>query len=97
MSLEEMGIDMPEEARKRLFEPSNTLQTILMSRLAEMEVEELQMLDKAITPQVMRVLTRLLPELAMLIEQVADKNEPQMNEQEQKMPEDDMGALKDIA
>tara|TARA_R100000149_G_scaffold63479_1_gene34467 strand:- start:480 stop:773 length:294 start_codon:yes stop_codon:yes gene_type:complete len=97
MSLEEIGIDMPEEARKRLFEPSNTLQTILMSRLAEMEVEELQMLDKAITPQVMRVLTRLLPELAMLIEQVAEKNEQQMNQQEQKMPEDNMGALKDIA
>ena len=36
---------------------------VLMSRLAEMTKEELSMLDSAITPQMAKVLMKLLPEL----------------------------------
>ena len=108
MALEDVGIEPPnEEARKMIFNPSEEMQTVLMTRLAEMTEEELNALDEAITPKVMNVLTKFLPELEMLISRIGEmKQEPQeemqepMSEQMEKRPmppEEEMGALKDIA
>ena len=66
-----------------------------MSRLAEMTKEELSMLDSAITPQVAKVLMKLLPELEMLINAVQKEGGGEKMEEE-KMEEDmpkEMGAL----
>ena len=102
MALEDVGIEPPnEEARKAIFNPSEEMQTVLMMRLAEMTEEELNALDKAISPDVIDVLMKFLPELGMLIEKIADMKEggePKMQETKQEMPpEENMGALKDIA
>ena len=99
MALEDMGINMPEQAKENLKKPSEEMQIVLMSRLAEMTEEELQMLDKAITPEVMGVLIKLLPELAQLIQQIggmSDKDMPMEEPKEERMPEDDMGALANV-
>ena len=82
---EMMPKDMPEEAKSRLMQPSDEISAVLMSRLSNMSPEELRSLDSAITPEVARVLMKLLPELRRLIEQVAG--------QSQKMPREQMGAL----
>ena len=102
MALEDVGIKPPnEEARKMIFNPSEEMQTVLMMRLAEMTEEELNALDEAISPKVMNVLMKFLPELGMLIEKIVsmkEGEEPEMQETKQEMPpEENMGALKDIA
>ena len=102
MALEDVGIEPPnEEARKMIFNPSEEMQTVLMMRLAEMSEEELNALDEAISPKVMNVLMKFLPELGMLIEKIGamkEGEEPKIEEQKQEMPpEENMGALKDIA
>lgn len=102
MALEDVGIKPPnEEARKMIFNPSEEMQTVLMMRLAEMTEEELNALDEAISPKVMNVLMKFLPELGMLIEKIVSMKEgekPEMQETKQEMPpEENMGALKDIA
>ena len=60
---------MPQEARARLMQPSEEIGAVLVARIANMEREELRMLDKAITPDVARVLVKLLPELQEIIPQ----------------------------
>ena len=50
MALEDVGIEAPEEAKELVFNPSEEMQTVLMTRLAEMTEEELNSLDEAITP-----------------------------------------------
>jgi len=95
MALEEMGINVPEEAKENLKNPSESIQIVLMSRLAEMTKEELAMLDSAITPQVAKVLMKLLPELEMLIDAV-QKEGGSEDMPEEKMEDDmpkEMGAL----
>ena len=95
MALEEMGINVPEEAKENLKNPSESIQIVLMSRLAEMTKEELSMLDSAITPQVAKVLMKLLPELEMLINAV-QKESGGEEKMEEKMEDDmpkEMGAL----
>ena len=104
MALEDMGINMPEEAKENLKKPSESIQIVLMSRLAEMTPEELQKLDSAITPDVMSVLIKLLPELAELIEKIGgmsedeemEKDDMQQEEMQQNMPEEQMGALANV-
>ena len=104
MALEDMGINMPEEAKENLKRPSESIQIVLMSRLAEMTPEELQKLDSAITPDVMNVLIKLLPELAELIEQIGgmsedeemEKDDIQEQEMQQNMPQEQMGALANV-
>ena len=108
MALEDVGVKPPsEEARKMIFNPSEEMQTVLMTRLAEMTEDELNALDEAITPKVMNVLMKFLPELEILISRIADlkdttektenveKTEPM--EKDELPPEETMGALKDIA
>ena len=105
MALEDVGIEPPsEEARKMIFNSSEEMQTVLMMRLAEMTEEELNALDEAITPKVMNVLVKFLPELQMLIEKIGETREQPAQEEvqepmaEQELPpEETMGALKDIA
>ena len=109
MALEDVGIEPPnEEARKMIFNPSEEMQTVLMMRLAEMSEEELNALDEAISPKVMNVLVKFLPELQMLIEKIGETSEqPAQEEMQEPMeepmeerpmpPEETMGALKDIA
>ena len=80
---------MPQEARARLMQPSEEIGAVLVARIANMEREELRMLDQAITPDVARVLVKLLPELQEIISQMAQA--PQ-----QAAPEEQMGALGDM-
>ena len=87
-SREMMPTDMPDQAKMRLMQPSDEISAVLVSRLTNMSPEELRALDSAITPDVARVLMKLLPELRQLIEQVAG------GQQQQRMPEEgQMGAL----
>ena len=68
-----------------LMQPSQEIQAVLVSRLSNMSPEDLQMLDAVITPEVARILVRLLPELQELID---------MANNQQPMPEEEqMGAL----
>ena len=47
MALEDVGVQPPnEEARQMIFNPSEEMQTVLMTRLAEMTEEELNALDE---------------------------------------------------
>ena len=89
MALEEMGINMPPEAKQALSRPSEKMKVVLMSRLAEMSPEELQSLDKVITPEVLDVIMKLLPELGALIEQVM-QSDPQEEMPQQEMTQDDV-------
>ena len=108
MALEDVGIEPPnEEARAMIFNPSEEMQTVLMTRLAEMSEEELNALDEAITPKVMNILTKFLPELEILISRIGEMQEEPQEEMKEPMeeqieerqipPEETMGALKDIA
>ena len=65
-----MPQEMPQEARDAVMQPSEELALVLMARLSNMAPEELQMLDTVITPEVARVLVRLLPELAEIINSI---------------------------
>lgn len=67
---------MPPEAVQRLMQPSQEIGAVLMARISNMAPEELRMLDRAITPDVIQVLIKLLPELAQIIEQVGGQNPP---------------------
>ena len=80
-----MPEQMPEQAKARLMKPSDEISAVLMARLTNMAPEELRALDSAITPDVARVLMKLLPELRQLIEQVSGGG--------QQMPQEEMGAL----
>ena len=85
-----------QEAGQKIQQPSKAVGTILMSRLMEMSPEELQMLDKAITPDVAGVLIKLLPELQQIIETVESSGVADAMPEDQMMDDDmpkDMGAL----
>ena len=92
---------LPEKAKENLMMPSDEIGAVLMARLANMSPQELQMLDKAISPDVAKVLIKLLPELKDLIEAVErggvgdampEDQEMMMDKEEDDMPKD-MGAL----
>jgi len=86
---------MPAQGRENLMKSSESIRAVLMARLANMGPEELRMLDSAITPEVARVLMKLLPELQELVEAVAGQG-AQMQQQRRApaggMPRE-MGAL----
>jgi hypothetical protein len=84
---------MPAQSRENLMKSSDSIRAVLMGRLANMSAEDLRMLDSAITPEVARVLMKLLPELQELVEAVAGQG-AQMQRQEPAggMPRE-MGAL----
>ena len=98
----QMQMGAQEEARQKVMGSSKTVASVLMSRLMEMSPKELQMLDKAITPDVAQVLIKLLPELKDLIEAVEQGGVGDAMEEDQEMMMDkeedgdmpkDMGAL----
>lgn len=72
---------MPAEARGNLMKSSDSIRAVLMSRLANMGPEELRMLDSAITPEVARVLMKLLPELQELVNAVAGQRQGMARQQ----------------
>ena len=79
---------MPEKAKENLMMPSDEIGAVLMARLANMSPQELQMLDKAISPDVARILIKLLPELGAMIQEIEKMN---MGSEEMERPQ--MGAL----
>ena len=79
-----------QEAGDKIMQSSKTVATILMTRLTNMSPEELQMLDKAITPDVAGVLIKLLPELQQIIETVESSGVADAMPEDQMMDDDDM-------
>ncbi len=79
---------MPEKAKENLMMPSDEIGAVLMARLANMSPEELQMLDQVISPNVARILIKLLPELGAMIQEIEKMN---MGSEEMQRPQ--MGAL----
>ena len=65
---------MPAEAREAMMRPSEEIKAVLLARLANMEPQELQMLDSAITPEVAIILSRFLPELQQIVDMIAGQN-----------------------
>ena len=85
-----------QEAGDKIMQSSKTVATILMTRLTNMSPDELQMLDRAITPDVAGVLIKLLPELQQIIETVESSGVADAMPEDQMMDDDmpkDMGAL----
>ena len=62
--------NLPPEAQKNLLQPDEEIAAMLVARLSAMSEQELRMLDTVITPEVAKVLMKLLPELQELIEAV---------------------------
>jgi hypothetical protein len=95
-SQRQMSDIVPPEAREQVMGSSKTVATILMTRLTQMNPDELQMLDKAITPEVASVLIKLLPELKDLIDAVEQGGVGDAMPEDQMMDDGmpkDMGAL----
>jgi len=92
----QLDMGMPQEANDVIMRPSEGIKNALFMRLTNMTPEELQMLDKAITPEVASVLVKLLPEMQQLIEMVEQSGAGDAMEEDQMgigdMPKD-MGAL----
>jgi len=91
----QMQMGAEQEAKQKIMGSSKTVASVLMSRLMEMSPEELQMLDKAITPDVAGVLIKLLPELQQIIETVEQSGVGDAMPEDQMMDDmpKDMGAL----
>tara|TARA_Y100000114_G_scaffold28845_1_gene24629 strand:+ start:1190 stop:1486 length:297 start_codon:yes stop_codon:yes gene_type:complete len=75
---------MPPEAREALMQADEEIGAVLVARLANMSAEELRLLDSAITPEVARVLMKLLPELRQVIDAV-ESEQPRQNPRAQSM------------
>lgn len=84
---------MPAEARQALMRPSEEIGAVLMARLANMTPEELAMLDRVISPEVARILVKLLPELQQMIAQIEQMNARKGGGQRQMPQQPQMGAL----
>jgi len=95
----QMQMGAEQEARQKIMDSSKTVASVLMSRLMEMSPSELQMLDKAITPDVASVLIKLLPELKDIIEAVEQGGVADAMPEDQMMDDgmpEEMGALGNI-
>ena len=86
MSADNPMRNLPPEAMKNLLQPDEEIAAMLVARLSAMSEQELRMLDTVITPEVAKVLMKLLPELQELIEAVgggAAQQAPQAAQQAQ--------------
>ena len=95
----QMQMGAEQEAKQKIMGSSKTVASVLMSRLMEMSPSELQMLDKAITPDVASVLIKLLPELKDIIEAVEQGGVADAMPEDQMMDDgmpEEMGALGNI-
>ena len=92
----QLDMGLPSEANEVIMRPSEGIKNALFMRLSNMTPDELQMLDRAITPEVASVLVKLLPEMQQLIEMVEQSGAGDAMEEDQMglgdMPKD-MGAL----
>ena len=75
---------MEPEAREAIMQPDEEIQIVLMTRLGNLQPQELRALDELITPETARIIMKILPELGMLMDQI------QMPQQQ---AEEEMGAL----
>jgi hypothetical protein len=96
MSADNPMRNLPPEAMKNLLKPDEEIAAMLVARLAAMSEQELQMLDAVITPEVAKVLMKLLPELQELIAAVEGggaQQAPQAAQQAASQEAPPMGAL----
>jgi len=93
--------EMPQEALTTLMRPSKEIQAVLLARLSALEESELAQLDQVITPEVISVVVKFLPELGEIITAVADMS-PDGTMQGMSQPVEDggmpteMGALGNV-
>ena len=93
--------EMPQEALTTLMRPSKEIQAVLLARLSALDESELAQLDQVITPEVISVVVKFLPELGEIITAVADMS-PDGTMQGMSQPVEDggmpteMGALGNV-
>jgi len=64
--------EMPQEALTTLMRPSKEIQAVLLARLSALDESELAQLDQVITPEVISIVVKFLPELGEIIKAVAE-------------------------
>lgn len=86
--------EMPPEAREALMQPDPEITTVLMARLANLDRNELQELDRIITPESAPIVLRLLPEMGQLFNAMEQQGFMEMEEDEPPATaEEELGAL----
>ncbi len=81
---------MTPEANMAVMRPSPEIGAVLMARLGALSEEQLEMLDRVITPDAARALLMVLPELEELVKAldgVEEEMDPMMAEAPQMMAE----------
>ena len=71
------GMGLPEDVKKAVMQPDPEIGAVIMARLGSMSEEQLDMLDRAITPEAAQALLLLLPELAELIQSLEEVEGPE--------------------
>jgi|TARA_R110000744_G_scaffold251722_1_gene367604 hypothetical protein len=66
------GMGLPEDVKKAVMQPDPEIGAVIMARLGSMSEEQLDMLDRAITPEAAQALLMILPELGSLIDAIED-------------------------
>ena len=64
--------EMPQEALATLMRPSKEIQAVLLARLSSLDESELAQLDQVITPEVIAIVVKFLPELGEIVKAVAE-------------------------
>ena len=64
--------EMPQEALTTLMRPSKEIQAVLLARLSALDESELAQLDQVITPEVISIVVKFLPELGEIVKAVAE-------------------------
>ena len=96
------GKGIPDDVKKAVMQPDPEIGAVIMARLGSMSEEQLDMLDRAISPEAAQALLMILPELAELIgaiEEVTGSDEEAMMAQAAPAPRQapPMGALGGMA
>ena len=68
----DQGVEFSPEAKQNMMKPSPEIGAVIMARLGSMSEEQLDMLDRAITPEAAQALLMILPELGSLIDAIED-------------------------
>ena len=87
----DLDLGLPREANEMVMKPSESIRNALLMRLTNMSPEELRMLDSVLTPEIARILVKLLPEMQDLMDMVAEGGIPE--EMPQEMPTEDMTGM----
>ena len=75
-NMNDEGMEMSQEAKTNMMKPSPEVGAVIMARLGSMTEEQLEMLDRAISPEAAQALLMLLPELAELIQALEEVDGP---------------------